>query len=211
MLDRTLTAIAVPGAARARSDLFEHPACLDRRHFLRKRVAVAGTRRRVPLLDQKPVVTKFPARAHVAIAHADQGPATFHALAVQFDLQVALFEIAQRRAFGLWLPASLVPELNGAAAIFALGNCSFEGAVVQRMILDLHRETLDRRIERRRFRHRPGFVDAVELEPEIEMQSRCVMALNDKAPRFSTFLADAAARLLRDREVALGMIGCKPG
>ena len=52
------------------------------------------------------------------------------------------------------------------------------------MILDLDREALVVRIERRPARHRPGLEDAVELEPQIVMQPRGGVLLDHEAPLF---------------------------
>ena len=61
------------------------------------------------------------------------------------------------------------------------GNGAFEIAVIERMVFDLDREPLVTRIERRTFGDRPGFEDAVELEPQIVMQPRRVVLLDHKA------------------------------
>ena len=45
-----------------------------------------------------------------------------------------------------------------------------ERAVLERVILDVHRQPLDRRIERRALRHGPREQDAVVLEAEVVVQ-----------------------------------------
>jgi hypothetical protein len=58
---------------------------------------------------------------------------------------------------------------------------AFEVAAIQRMVFDLDREPLVMRIEGRVLGDGPGFEDAVEFEPQVVMQMRCRMLLNDKA------------------------------
>ena len=88
------------------------------------------------------------------------------------------------------------------------GNGAFEVAVVERMVLDLDRQPLAVRIERRALGHRPRLEDAVELEPEIVVQARRVMPLDDEAqlpaPAATAALPDGSAGLV---EIALGAIG----
>jgi hypothetical protein len=48
------------------------------------------------------------------------------------------------------------------------------------MILDFDSEAFVPRIERRPFGHRPGFEDAVKFEPEIVVQPRRRMLLDDE-------------------------------
>src|SRR5256885_16184572 len=93
-------------------------------------------------------------------------------------------------------PFTAVPELNGPAAILALGNGAFEVAVVERMVLDLDRQPLVMRIERRTARHRPGFEDAVEFQTKIVMQPRRVVLLDHEPPLFRWRYPDVAGRLV---------------
>ena len=62
------------------------------------------------------------------------------------------------------------------------GNGAFEIAVIERMVLDLDRQPLVVRIERGTARHRPGFEDAVEFQPEIVMQPGRVVLLDHEPP-----------------------------
>ena len=74
--------------------------------------------------------------------HAHQHPAAFEPLAVQGELQVALLQALVRIAFRD--PVAAVPQLHRAAAILALRDGALEVAVVERMVLDLDRQPLDR-------------------------------------------------------------------
>ncbi len=71
------------------------------------------------------------------------------------------------------------------------------------MILDLDREPLVVRIERGAARHRPGFEDAVEFQPQIVMQAGRVMLLDYEAPLFGRRDLDVAGGLRRLAEIAL--------
>ena len=97
----------------------------------------------VAVLDQEPVG----ALAAVAVAlHSHQHPASVQLVAVQDEFQVALLEAA----LGIiGFPSAAIPQHDGAAAVFAFRNGAFEIAVIQRMVLDLDREPLVVRIERR--------------------------------------------------------------
>jgi hypothetical protein len=57
-----------------------------------------------------------------------------------------------------------------------------EVAIVERMILDLHREPPVVGIERWSLGDRPGLEHAVELKPEVVMQPPRVVLLDDEAP-----------------------------
>ncbi len=104
----------------------------------------------------------------IAAARAHQHPRAFQLVAVERELQVALL---QRRVHvvGLRRPRALVPQHDDAGAV-ALGDHALERAVLDRMILDVHREPLGLRIERRPLRHRPRQQHAVVLEAEVVVQ-----------------------------------------
>ena len=112
------------------------------------------------------------------------------------------------------LPGAAVPQHDGAAAILALRDVPFEAAVFERVVLDVDGETLFRRIEARPPRHRPALQNAVELEPEIVVQPRRGVLLNDEAvppflgaPRGSAVLVKSRFRRYSTRlsDVCLAM------
>ena len=151
-------------------------------------------------------MVEFPPEFGFVVAQADQRPAAMHALAVELDFQLAFGKIAAR-IIALRRPGPIVPKLHRAAAILALRYGALEGAIFQRVIFDLDGQPLRRRVERGDLRHRPGFVDAVELEAEIVMEPRRGVALNDEAQRLRLLTRDTAARLRGDAKVAFGPIG----
>ncbi len=66
------------------------------------------------------------------------------------------------------------------------------------MILDLHRQTFVGGIKRRAFGDRPRLEHALHLQPEIVVQPRRGMALDDKAvPRFLFDLRRRLGRFLK--------------
>ena len=67
-----------------------------------------------------------------------------------------------------------------AAAVLALRDRALERGVAEGVVLDLHRQPLDRRIERRPLGDRPALEHAVGLEPEIVVQVRGVVLLDDE-------------------------------
>src|SRR5690606_504244 len=98
------------------------------------------------------VLEQQPLRLPRGLAGSHQVPATLEPLAEQLEAQVALGELL------LWItggrPDTMVEAHDMAAAIFALGDLALEAGVVQRMVLDLHRHALDRRVVARPLRHR---------------------------------------------------------
>ncbi len=197
----------MPDAAAALGDLFEGAAGLHGGDVFGQRVFIGH--RVVALLDQQPVVMLLAARALLVVTQPDQRPATLHALAIENDFEMAFRKVRHRIHGGLRFPGAAIPKLHRAAAIFALRNGAFEGAIFQRMIFHLDRQALHRRIERRRLGHGPGLVDAVQLQPQVVMQPCRIVALDDEAARLR-FRRRAALRLSGHVEIAFRAIDRKP-
>ena len=77
----------------------------------------------------------------------------FPALIVRASLFVA---IARR-------PCTKIPNHDGAATVFVLGNHTFELEIVERMIFNVNRKSLIFPVERRAFRYSPAQKHTVEL------------------------------------------------
>ena len=111
-----------------------------REHALRLGVddAVLGRRPRrvVLLLDQQP---RLLALAGAAV-HAHQRPAAVQLLAVEAELELAGAVAGARVADRL--PGAVVPDDHLARAVLALRDRSLEAAVVDRVVLDVHRHPL---------------------------------------------------------------------
>ena len=80
-------------------------------------------------------------------------------LAVELELQLALLEREARLDHGRPRPA--VPEHDRPRPVLALRDDPLEGAVLDRVVLDVHREPLVARVEGRALRHGPAQQDAV--------------------------------------------------
>ena len=102
------------------------------------------------------------------------------------------------------LPLAAIPKQHGAAAVFTLGNHSLERSVIDRVILDLDRQPLIAGIEARSFGDGPTFEHVAQLQPEVVMEVRGGVFLNDKRPPCRHF--DLAAGLGRLVEVAFASI-----
>jgi hypothetical protein len=157
----------------------------------------------VAMLDEEPI---DPLAAVPIPSHSDEDEAAAEPVALEREFQVALLELPLCAEFPLGLPEAAIPELDGAAAIFSLGDRSFEVSVSEGVIFHLDRKALVVRIERRPLRHCPGFEDAVELEPQIVVQPGGVVLLNDEAQAVRGGHSRIIAGLLRLLEIALGAI-----
>src|SRR5690606_31279541 len=151
------SALAVLG--RWRRDLGEQFVCLER------------PCPRILVLEQQPL--RLPGR----LAGAHQVPAPLELAAMQLEAQVALGELFLRIAGGG--PDAMVEARDMAAAILALGDLALEAGVVQRMVLDLHRHALDRRVVARPLRHRPALERVADLQPEVVVAAACVEVLDN--------------------------------
>src|SRR4030095_9968131 len=173
-------------------------------HALRLRVDDAVLRRRsggvVALLDQQP---RLLALVGVPV-HAPQGPAALQLLAVEAELQLAgpvtRLRVADR------FPGAAVPDDDVAGAVLARGNRALAPRVIERMVLDVHRHPLVGRVEARALGHRPALQRALELEPEVVVQTAGGVLLDHERERWADARL-AALRLAGDAEVALLEVG----
>jgi hypothetical protein len=129
------------------------------------------------MFDEKPVGSFLA----VARPHAREYPASSELVSLKCKVEFSL-AVAILRVFAF--PIATVPQHHCAAAILAFRDCAFEITVIKRVILDFDGKTLVSGIERRSFRHRPGFEDAVDFQTEIVMQARGYVLLNDKTQAF---------------------------
>src|SRR5678815_3067206 len=110
----------------------------------------AGPRVLVALLDQQPALVA----AVLAAVALDEHPATVKLLAAQRELELALpvtgLGVADR------LPFAAIPQQHGARPVLLRSDHALEVAVLERMVLDVHREALVRRIEAWAFGDRPA-------------------------------------------------------
>src|SRR5688572_5542397 len=121
----------------------------------------------VAMLDEQPLRLRL-----TLVAHAHERKRAFETLAVQPELDVTAFVALSQVIYiaGLRLVRSAIPEHHGAATVLAGGNGPLERVVLDRVILDFHRQPPLRRIERRSLRTCPALHDAVELESHVVVQ-----------------------------------------
>ena len=170
---------------------------------------IDGRREPVLVLDEKPLVLFL--RAH-------QGERAFELCAAQQDAQFALLQalpdlalglraiVEPRRATFVGRIDAAVPDDHFARAVLPGWNHAFERGVVVRMVLDMHGKPLFVGIERRTLGHGQGQQDAVAFEPEVVVQSRGGMQLDDEQQRPTPGSGYRRRRLGRGREGPLGGI-----
>ena len=188
----------------ALGDLGQAAARGDRGVDLHIGVALARHGGLVLLLDQQPVVA-FRRLAPVRL-QPHQSPAAAQPLAVQDHLQRASLKGGVDIRL-LRFPFAAVPQLDRARAVVARRDGPLERAVIQRMILDLDRQPLHRRVARRGLGHGPGLQHPLVLDAEVVVKAGGGVALDQigqptLAPRLGL-----ARRLGRAAEVPLGPVG----
>ena len=77
------------------------------------------------------------------------------------------------------------------------------------MVFDFDRKALVVGVEGRALGDGPGFEDAVEFEPQVVMQVRCCMLLNDEAEALRGLDFRVSAGLGRFGEIAFGAVLCE--
>src|SRR5437763_1178639 len=77
-------------------------------------------------------------------------------------------------------PGAAVPDDDVTAAVFAFRDDSFEVDVLDRMILDVHREMTSLGIAGDALRYCPADEHPVDLETKVVMHSSCPMSLDDE-------------------------------
>lgn len=134
-------------------------------------------------------------------------PRAVELCSLQREFQPSLFESFARISYRF--PHAPIPEHDGPTAILAVWNDAFEAAVFQRVIFDLHRETLHGRIEVGSFGDRPTLEHAIEFQTEVVVKVGGIVLLDDEtqfaAPSRYTF----ATRFGRRVKVAFSLIFAK--
>ena len=150
-------------------------------------------------LDHQPLPAASLLAVATSAAHALERPGALELVAVEFEIDLAVVVIA------VDMPLAAIPDHHGAGAV-TFRNHAFEIAVVERMILDLHRQMLLSRLEARPLGQRPAAQHAILFQPQIVVQPAGVMLVNHET-RPRPLPAAFAARLRRAREVSLVAIG----
>ena len=81
------------------------------------------------------------------------------------------------------LVGAAVPDLDRAGAVLPRRDLALEVAVVERVILDVHRQVPLAERERHALRHRPAQEHPVPLEAEVVVEAARGVALDDEAER----------------------------
>jgi hypothetical protein len=114
---------------------------------------IDGARPLVAVLDEQPAAARLPGASTVAAAGAHKHPRPLQFEPIQPKLQVTLFERGVH-VVTLRLPRAPIPEHDDARAI-AFRDHALERAVLNRVILNVHRKALVRCVQRRPLRHSP--------------------------------------------------------
>ncbi len=154
----------------------------------------------VALLDEQPALAALVGSR----LEAHENPAALELVAVELELEVALGKTGVR--VGDRLPRPAVPHDHLAGAVLAGGDDALEVGVVERVVLDAHRQALVARVERGPLGYRPRQQHAVELEPEVPVHGTRVVLLYHEAAGLALGRGGAARRLGSHREVALGLV-----
>ena len=99
------------------------------------------------------------------------------ALAVELDREPAVALLLEQ------LVGAAIPDLDGAGSVLSCRDLALEVGVVERVILDVHRQMPLPGLLRDPLRHRPAGERPVALEPQVVVQPSCGMALHDEDGR----------------------------
>ena len=190
------------------------PLHLEQPAFARRRIlGKRGEHRRVVpahrgWLDATRLSHHEPVLRVAAELRRHERPESLEPLAVQVHRQPAVALLLDE------LVGAAIPDLDLARAVLARRDLALERAVVERMILDVHREHALAGLERQPLRHSPAREHAVPFEAEVVVEAPRGMALNDKSQLRALF--PASERLRRRLRVALAPVlaqlrGYRPG
>ena len=199
------------GVAVAVLQLFERQPRVDR--LLGRDRRAARARPGIALLDQHPL---FRGVAAALALEAEQVPGAAQLVAAQLEVELAaahpLLRILERH------PQAAVPDDHGTGAVVAFGDHALEVGVLDRMVLDFHRQALLVDVVRRPLRHGPRQQHAAEFEAEVVVQAprrvlldakemsgsrrsgyRCRRLLDIAAERFGRAVGRALVAILLQR------------
>ncbi len=132
---------------------------------------------RIVMLDQQPGRL-----ARIGALGAHQHPGAMHPLPLHDELQFARIEgLADRLEALFRRPIAPVPQHHRAAAVLALGDGPLEIAVVEGVVLHLHRQPADLGVEGGALGHGPGPEGPAKLQAQVEMQMAGRVLLDDEA------------------------------
>jgi hypothetical protein len=148
--------------------------------------------------------TIFLSRALAVKPHANQDPAALNLAPRESEFQLALLNGALGIAPLVGRPEAAIPQHDRSAAILAVRNCALEIPVGEGMIFHLDCKPPLLGIEGRTFGDSPGFEDAVDFKPQVEVKPRGRMLLNDNLGYSAarTFVLPLGSAVLRKSRFA---------
>ena len=152
------------------------------------------------LLDEQPFI------AFAAPAHQHQREFAAQLFAVQTKFEIAALDLRQRRRVAQQFVAAAIPQHHAAAAVLAFRNVAFKPAVVERMILHVHRKMFGQRLQTGAFGNGPGFQRSIHFQPKIVVQPRGVVTLDAKV--VSSAAVDLASQALAPASYRRTACGC---
>ncbi len=167
-------------------------------------VMVAFALQAVVRLDQQPVGALG---ALAILVETHKMPGALHPFASEDGGQMALLELLGDAEAPLRRPVTTVPQHHRAAAVLALRDRAFKVSIIEGMVLDFDRQAPLVRIERRPPCHRPGLEHALVFEPQVVVQARGGVFLDNETQAFGRRDRRLAARLGGQGEVTLRLIG----
>ena len=196
--------VAVPEGVRRPGDVVVGAPRLDRLRVLLRIPTGHGVL--VVLVDEQPLLLAPPLPLRGPHEHEAPG----ELLALDVEVQIALRDGLGGIDPGFGAPPSPVPDDDVATAVLAGRDHALEVGVLDRVVLDLHRQPADARVERRSLGHGPADEDAVELEAQVVVQPAGPMALDHEPSTGRTVLPSPAplpaAGLGRRGEVPLALV-----
>src|SRR5215212_1133217 len=135
---------------------------------------LAGSLRRSWLRELVPALDQQPLRLRAA-AGALQGEAALQSLAVEDEDSVTTLQRLRPGHPSSLLVGAAIPGLHPAAVELAL-----EVVVGERVVTDLDRQPLHRRVHRGLLRHRPRAHHPADLEPQVVVVGRRLVLLDDE-------------------------------
>ncbi len=168
----------------------------------------------VALVDEQPLVAfvvleRLARRAAGPATGPDDRESTLELLAVEPELELAVGDGGRGVDRGsLGLPGPPVPDDDVARAVLLGRDDALEVEVLDRVVLDVDGHPPDLGVEGGALRDGPAHEDAADLEPEVVVEPRGAMTLDDEAAAAPADLGvrRAGGRFGRLGEVALAAV-----
>jgi hypothetical protein len=138
----------------------------------------------------------------------DQMPAALQLLSVEEDVEVAFLQLLPGLPGGIGVVRPAVPDDAVAGAVLAVGDATLEVAVLQWMVLGLHRQPLLGRVVAGPLGTGEADQHPVQLQPDVVVEPGGVVLVHHEAKWTARGGSDARRRRFGgDREITLLAIG----